>query len=266
MTSLSTVASSRYWEARAQRFAASGWGLRAVCSYGMPAFYNIHIHLLQARALAPWLRVLPGTRVLEIGCGVGRWTRQLATGGARVTAVDLAPAMVAEAQRRAIAACVEWRCEFLVADAADLDLNRQFDRILCVTTLQHILQPDRLQRAVNTMRAHLARDGRLILLEAAPSSVRRRCDTAAFLARQESVYREAFARAGLRCVAITGVDPLPLKTWFLPFYQRLPRVIAVPVLLGITAVTLPFDLIFGRLLTRWSWHKVFVLEHAGRIE
>src|SRR4029077_19830606 len=33
-----------YWEERARRFATEGNALAAVCSYGMPAFYNRVIH------------------------------------------------------------------------------------------------------------------------------------------------------------------------------------------------------------------------------
>ena len=52
-----------------------------MCSYGMPEFYNRVIDFCQRLALEPWLDVRPGTRVLDVGCGVGRWSRLLA--GAR---------------------------------------------------------------------------------------------------------------------------------------------------------------------------------------
>ena len=253
------VPASTYWETRACRFAGDGRGLRAVCSYGMPAFYNGYIHLVQASALRPWLRVPAGLRVLEVGCGVGRWSRRLAASGARVTGIDLAPAMVAEAQRRALAEGVDNRCEFLQGDAADLSFEQPFDLILCVTVLQHILDAERMQDALDRMRAHLATGGRMVLLEAAPSSSDTRCDSSVFTARHERVFHEAFARAGLRCLAIRGVDPLPLKTRFLPFYTRVPRALALLALAGIIAVSLPYDLLLGRRLRHRSWHKVFVL-------
>ena len=66
--------SSTYWEERASRFASRGEGLGAVCSYGMPAFYNRMIDWCQRLALARWLGVRPGARVLDVGCGVGRWS------------------------------------------------------------------------------------------------------------------------------------------------------------------------------------------------
>ena len=128
-----------YWEDRARRFAAEGDGLAAVCAYGMPEFYNRAIHLTQRLALAPWLRVAPGTRVLDVGCGVGRWSRLLAARGAQVTGIDLSATMIAEAQRRAAAAGVAGRCRFLVQDSALLNIGERFDLVLGVTVLQHML-------------------------------------------------------------------------------------------------------------------------------
>ena len=92
-----------YWEDRARRFAGDGEGLAAVCAYGMPEFYNRAIHLEQRLALEPWLNVAAGTRVLDVGCGVGRWSRLLAARGAEVLGVDLSPTMIAQARRRAAA-------------------------------------------------------------------------------------------------------------------------------------------------------------------
>src|SRR5579863_10130749 len=114
---------AEYWEARAQRFAAAGNGLAAVCSYGMPGFYNRLIHICQRRALEPWLKVAPGTRVLDVGCGIGRWSRLLAARGACVTGIDLSPTMIAEAERRAAASGLASRCRFIVQDSAALEIG-----------------------------------------------------------------------------------------------------------------------------------------------
>src|ERR1700732_1480074 len=112
---------SLYWEDRARRFAGERDGLAAVCAYGMPGFYNRAIHLEQRLALEPWLKVTAGTRVLDVGCGVGRWSRLLAARGAQVTGVDLSPTMIHEARRRAAGAGLAERCRFLVQDSAALD-------------------------------------------------------------------------------------------------------------------------------------------------
>src|SRR5207247_8821516 len=88
-----------YWDDRARLYARSGDGLQAVCSYGMPCFHNVAIDLGQRLALAPWLRVAAGTEVLDVGCGVGRWSRLLARARARVAGVDLSTGMLAGARR-----------------------------------------------------------------------------------------------------------------------------------------------------------------------
>src|SRR5215472_13533215 len=107
-----------YWERRARRFAREGAGLRAVCSYGMPAFYNRAIHSCQRQALEPWLRLRPGTSVLDVGCGVGRWCLELAQRGARVTGHNVSPSMIAQATKRAAQEGVIERSRFLVQDDA----------------------------------------------------------------------------------------------------------------------------------------------------
>src|SRR5712691_3646574 len=44
----------------------------------------------------------PGSAVLEIGCGTGQLTGQLAANGLAVTAIDLGGSMVAAARRRLV--------------------------------------------------------------------------------------------------------------------------------------------------------------------
>lgn len=252
----------RYWEGRAQRFASQGEGLAAVCSFGMPGFYNRAIQLTQRLALREWLAVAPRSTALDAGCGVGRWSRILAHRGAKVTGVDLSPTMAAEARRRAGEEGVAANCTFLVGDLQTFRTRQLHALVVGVTVLQHILDDAGLQRAVENLKSHLAPRGRMVLLEAAPTRRERRCDSPIFKAREAETYLEAFRRAGLRVVDVTGVDPAPFKTWFLPYYRRLPRPLATAGLLLTTALGLPVDALLGRALARASWHKVFVLEHA----
>lgn len=252
-----------YWEDRAQRFAAAGSGLAAVCSYGMPEFYNRMIHYSQLLALRRWLDIAPGTKVLDVGCGVGRWSTLLASRGGIVTGVDLSPTMIAEAKRRAAGKGVSDRCRFLVQDLARLDANDRFDLIIGVTVLQHILDPQALRSAAQRMVEHLSPGGRMVLLEAAPAYVAQQCDTTVFRARHRGVYLDLFERAGAKVCAVGGVDPAPFKTWLLPHLRRLPRPLAMAAVGAVTLLSSPIDVIFGRLAVQRSWHAVFVLQRAG---
>lgn len=251
---------SAYWEDRAQRFAGEGAGLAAVCAYGMPEFYNRAIQLEQRLALRPWLNVKPGMRVLDVGCGVGRWSRMLAAQGAQVTGVDLSPTMIAQAQQRAAAQGVADRCQFRVQDLSRLDVGGEFDVVLGVTVLQHILDPVLLRDAVRRMTGHLAPGGRMVLLEAAPTSIIERCDSTVFRARQRNVYLDLFRECDLELRALTGVDPAPTRTRLLPYLRKLPRAASMGLLILSTALSLPVDALFGRRAVNQSWHAVFVLE------
>lgn len=230
-----------YWEERARRFAAEGDGLAAVCSYGMPEFYNRLIHFSQRLALAPWLRFAPGARVLDVGCGVGRWSRLLASRGALVTGVDLSPTMIEQARQRAAQAGLSRVCRFLVQDSARLEVPGKFDLVLGVTVLQHILDPDALRAALSRMSGHLAPQGRMVLLEAAPAAAESGCDTTVFRARHRRTYLRLFSECALRVRAITGVDPAPFKTWLLPHLPRLPRGLAIAALAVATGLSAPID-------------------------
>jgi SAM-dependent methyltransferase len=75
-------------------------------------------------AIAVLLAVVPGRRrVLDIGCGPGLVTRELAPHFAEVVAVDPSPGMIAAGKVAAPAANIRWVC----AKAEDVDLGAGFD-------------------------------------------------------------------------------------------------------------------------------------------
>jgi len=254
------VSPAVYWERRARRYGQQALGLGAVCSYGMPWLYNFAIELCQRRALAPWLRRKRIGTALDVGCGVGRWSLRLAALGLQVVGLDLSPFMIERAARRSREAGVS--ATFVTGDVSHLALTRRFDLILCVTVLQHITDANEAARAVENLAAHLAPDGELLLLEAAPSGESRRCDTGVFKARTIDWYRETLGRCGLRIACVRGVDPMPLKTLLLPHYKRLPTALQPVIASATAAVSLPFDWLLGPYLSRHSWHKVIAARRA----
>ncbi|HEY1726200.1 MAG TPA: class I SAM-dependent methyltransferase [Steroidobacteraceae bacterium] len=251
-----------YWEDRARRFAAEGDGLAAVCSYGMPEFYNRAIDVTQRRALGRWLAVDPGTRVLDVGCGVGRWSRRLAARGALVTGIDLSATMIEQARSRTARVGLAERCRYLVQDVVELEVGQSFDLILAVTVLQHLPDAQSIVSALRGMQAHLAPHGRLVLLEAAPMMRVRRCDSSVFQAHERGAYLRLFEQCGLSLQALDGVDPAPFRQWLLPLLPRLPRPLSLPALALVSALALPIDLLCARRAVRRSWHALFVLQRA----
>ncbi len=248
-----------YWEDRARRFASEGAGLAAVCAYGMPEIYNRAIDLEQRLALEPWLRVSPGMRVLDIGCGVGRWSRLLASRGALVTGVDISPTMIAQARRRAVNQGVGARCDFEIGDITTLEVKGEFDLVLGVTVLQHILDPVALRSALRRVATLVTPAGRIVLLEAAPVRLMNRCDSTVFRARPRAFYAELFAACHLELAATTGVDPAPFRAKLLPHLRSMPKPLSLALIALATALSVPVNALLGRRSAASSWHAVFVL-------
>jgi len=87
------------------------------------------------------LRQLAGLRVLEAGCGAGRFTELLVQAGALVHAVDLSSAV--EANRRNLGDPPPSNYVVAQADLRDLPFPaRTFDVVVCLGVLQHTPSPE----------------------------------------------------------------------------------------------------------------------------
>jgi SAM-dependent methyltransferase len=123
------------------------------------------------------------TPVLELGVGAGRVAIPVAQSGKLVVGLDRSPAMLAEGRRRAAAAAVADRIEFVEADMRDFRLGKRFDRIFVpFRSILHLLTADDLVACLRAVRDHLAPGGRLVfnVFEPDPAFMRRNNDRTEF--------------------------------------------------------------------------------------
>ena len=99
------------------------------------------------------LPVNPGDRLLDIGCGVGRHSIELAERGFAVLGIDPSAAMIAAAQERSAAEARH--PEFRQMKGEDLQLHNEFDAAICLFTSlgQVVDQKDNLPLLNNAYRA-----------------------------------------------------------------------------------------------------------------
>src|SRR5918994_1402120 len=141
-------ADESHWDERG--LAASGSETDAVCYPNAPAFLNRYADWSQRRAVAALISKageLAGRRVLDVGCGTGRWTALLAAHGAEAIGIDRSETMLAEARRRRPG------LDFQQMDATRLDFPEDFfDLATVVTVVQHLEPADQALAAAEIAR------------------------------------------------------------------------------------------------------------------
>lgn len=96
----------------------------------------------RATGVVELLAAKPGESILDLGCGTGHLTAEIAASGANVIGIDRSPEMIAEAKAR-------YRgIEFQVEDATELHFDGQFDAVFSNAALHWILEPEKVVRGV----------------------------------------------------------------------------------------------------------------------
>jgi trans-aconitate methyltransferase len=92
----------------------------------------------QATALLDLLAAQPGERILDLGCGTGHLTAQIAATGAEVLGLDSALAMIEQAVR------AYPHLPFQVADARDFTVAEPVDAVFSNAVLHWVREPERV--------------------------------------------------------------------------------------------------------------------------
>jgi ubiquinone/menaquinone biosynthesis C-methylase UbiE len=111
-----------------------------------------------------------GSRVLEVGCGVGAQTITLATNspGALITSIDISESSLAEARKRIEKAGLT-NVRFEQADIFHLPFDPQeFDHIFVCFVLEHLPRPI---EALRNLKCHLKDGGTITVIEGDHGSV-----------------------------------------------------------------------------------------------
>jgi SAM-dependent methyltransferase len=135
-------------------FSDSGQPVRAIATAPDGSPIDVYLRLPDRGESDIVMRAVPPpAALLELGCGVGRVTRQLVRAGYAVTAVDESPEMLAHV-RDAEAVC---------ARIEELDLGRRFDGVLLMSNLLTV-EPEQRRAFLATC----ARHADLLVVESLP--------------------------------------------------------------------------------------------------
>jgi len=190
---LTQSADREYWDDRARKHG------RAACGCLNPIEYAYE-EPLRWDAFRRLVRLQPGWHVLDIGCGVGTWSRRIADHGTLVVGADFSAEMIMMATPAS-------GVEFMVGSAQDLDLpDGSIDLALSVTVLQHITSDGELQHALANIHRMIKPGGLFFVIEYSPRRVTDQQARATHMRyRTRSEWIGVFKASGFDLVKLTGV-------------------------------------------------------------
>ena len=102
--------------------------------------------------------------ILELACGTGRCLLPLAESGARVTGLDISPAMLEVARQKVAARGLGDRVELVQGDMRAFELERGFRLIvIALNSLMHLATQEEQGAALRCAARHLAPGGRVVI-------------------------------------------------------------------------------------------------------
>jgi ubiquinone/menaquinone biosynthesis C-methylase UbiE len=106
--------------------------------------------------------VLPGSRLLDAGCGTGRYAIELAKRGYRITGLDASPELLLEARKKAEALTLP--LTFVEGNLLQLQASPVYDGLLCRGVLNDLTDETSRRGAFHAF-ARALRPGGLLLLD-----------------------------------------------------------------------------------------------------
>jgi ubiquinone/menaquinone biosynthesis C-methylase UbiE len=144
-------------------------------------------------------------RILDVGCGPGKWTRLFADKGFFTTGIDASARMISLAKERTNES-VWKRIQLYVMDVAKLGFRDEvFDFVNCVTVLQHNLDDQKWKSAVREINRVTKPSGHILFYEVATAfPFKKRTQNLRFRTLKE--YENAFAEYGTRLIFSLPTD------------------------------------------------------------
>ena len=103
----------------------------------------------------------PGSHVLDLMCGYGRHSLELAKRGVTVTAVDNLPAYIDEITQKASAENLPVKC--ICTDVLEMEIEKEYDAAICMGNSLQFFNAGDLQKLLANISAHLKPGGRFYI-------------------------------------------------------------------------------------------------------
>lgn len=194
-----------YWNDRATKYInldEKGWS--AICFCGAPVWYNKFLDYSQKVVFLKLINAIEGVKkdkILDVGCGIGRWTSLLSEMGAVVIGIDFSEVMIQKAKEYSKPQNIDFR----YMDVCRLEFpNNVFDLVSSVTVLQH-LPLENQEKAIKELCRITKKGGYILIIEATDMKKHR------YISPREPIWwKESFKKNGCEMVKAHGQWYIPL--------------------------------------------------------
>lgn len=154
----------KYWKELSEQYLDSdelGWG--AVLYAGMPVWFNKFFNYFQQKAFNDLTGDVnfQGRRVLDVGCGTGRWCLLLKKKGCNVVGIDLERKRLEKAEGNPKLENIDFRQ--MSVESLDFK-DASFDFVNSVTVLQHIPYREK-KEAIKEICRVTKKEGHILIME-----------------------------------------------------------------------------------------------------
>jgi len=178
-----------FWNKRCVTFGHTGWRFSSLAEYDQSIRKKAIFRALQKFGFS-----FEHLKVLDMGCGKGDFIEEFYSRGAHVTGVDISSEAIESARYRFEG--IE-QIKLTCADLKFLPLEKeQFDLILSVTVLQHILSDQEITLALKKFNRSLCEKGVLTVLESCKSPILGEADESYIRLRTVPQWRKIFQEGG----------------------------------------------------------------------
>ncbi len=200
------------------------FGSDAILIPGGSRFRNKILNKIMKNRIIPILTEYEKTSFLEIGSGIGRWSKIISKKNF-VVGVDVSVNMVQEAKK----SVNNEKCFFVVADCSYLPFKENiFDVVISITVLQHILNQTRLLKAISEI-SRCSRNN-IIIVEEMWNKTTLSLDAFHYPIRISSTnfYIEELSSQGFIVDCIRGLTFAPLAIFLVKFFVLASKFIGIP--------------------------------------
>lgn len=203
MNNISSI--QNYWNDRAKKyinFNEKGWS--AICFCGAPVWYNKFLDHSQKIVFLKLINEIEGikkNKILDVGCGIGRWTSLLSEMGAVMIGIDFSEVMIQKAKENSKPQNIDLR----YMDVCRLEFPKNvFDIVSSVTVLQH-LPLENQEKAIKELCRVTKKGGYILIIEATYMKKHR-----LIFPRKPIWWIESFEKNGCKMVKAQGQWYIPL--------------------------------------------------------